>query len=109
MFNLNAFLLDEKNVVRAEPQHGFRMVRHIKCADGFEFSAQASSVAYCEPRDSAGPWTKVEVGFPSGLVPEFMPYAEDPDRPTQTVYGWVPVEIVEQVVNAHGGAAEDAG
>ena len=35
-----------------------------------------------------------------------MEYAENPDDPTDTVYGWVPVEVVEAVVNNHGGIVE---
>ena len=35
-----------------------------------------------------------------------MPYAEDRERPTDTVYGYVPVEIVERVIEKHGGIKE---
>ena len=30
-------------------------------------------------------------------------YAEDPDEPTGTVYGYVPVDIVQQLMDKHGG------
>ena len=75
----------------------------IECNDGFQMSVQASAYHYCSPRESTGPYFKVEVGFPSEEEPLLMEWAEDADDPTRTVYGWVPVEIVEQVVNKHGG------
>lgn len=78
-------------------------VPRIICADGLSFSMQASSGHYCDPRDSIGPWNEVEIGFPSERVGQFIEYAEDPERPTETVYGWVPLPIVCDVINAHGG------
>lgn len=35
-----------------------------------------------------------------------MAYAENPDEPCDTVYGYVPVEIVCQLVEKHGGIAD---
>jgi hypothetical protein len=35
--------------------------------------------------------------------PELMEYAEDPVDPTGTVYGWVPVELVNKLIDKHGG------
>lgn len=76
------------------------------CADGLTLSAQASVSHYCTPRNGAGPWVAVEVGYPSERVEELMEYAENPDEPTDTVYGWVPVEVVESVINNHGGIVD---
>ncbi|NDD53214.1 hypothetical protein EBZ39_04930 [bacterium] len=67
---------------------------------------QASSTHYCSPRNGVGPWVTVEIGYPTERVEEFMEYAESPDFPTETVYGHVPVEVVEAVVNKHGGIVE---
>jgi len=75
----------------------------IVCNDGFKFSAQARSGCYCEPREDNGPWTAVEVGYPSEREELFMPYVEDESRPTDTVYGWVPVSVVREVIAKHGG------
>lgn len=110
-FNLNAYLLDPENL-HAEFKRekyrleGHRQVKAITCADGLSFSAQASKFHYCMPRDSVGPWVAVEIGYPSERVEEFMEYAENPDDPTDTVYGQVPVAVVEAVVNNHGGIVE---
>lgn len=109
-FNLNAYLLDPANLRKEfkvfqseEPKNRLRQVYSVTCADGLRLSVQASCTHYCTPRDSVGPWVAVEVGYPSERVEELMEYAENPDEPTDTVYGWVPVEVVEAVVEKHGG------
>lgn len=107
-FDLNTYLLDPANLkedftgdnMRAS---GFRQVRPIRCADGLSFSVQASFTHYCTPRDSVGPWTHVEIGFPNRSVPELLEYAEVPDYPTRSVYNYVPVALVEKIVEQHGG------
>ena len=38
---------------------------HVICEDGVRLSVQANAMAYCEPRNDIGPYTSVEVGFPS--------------------------------------------
>lgn len=75
----------------------------VVCADGYTMSVQASRAHYCETRDDGGVYTKFEVGFPDAREEEFMPYAEDPDEPTETVYGWVPAEAIDAVMDRHGG------
>jgi hypothetical protein len=73
------------------------------CADGFKLSIQADKFAYCSPRNDEGPYTEVEVGYPSRIDYKLMPYAEDPDKPTDTVYGHVPSAVVLEVLQDHGG------
>jgi hypothetical protein len=114
-FDVNSYLYDDDNLhpecfarIRAKQRAGVwgynvRFMRPVRCADGLEFSMQASSGHYCSPRRDLGPWTEVEIGFPSQRVEEFMEYAEDPSKPTKTVYGWVPAHVVAAVVEAHGG------
>jgi hypothetical protein len=75
----------------------------IECSDGFKVSVQASKTHYCRPRINHGPYSHVELGFPSEKVDEWMEWAETPESPTDTVYGWVPVEVVESVLEQHGG------
>ena len=76
----------------------------VVCADGFKMSVQANSTAYCEPRSGiAENYTLVEVGFPSAKEPLLMAWAESPEDPTGTVYGYVPVAIVTNVIVKHGG------
>jgi hypothetical protein len=66
-------------------------------------SVQASEFHYCTPRDNDGPYAEFEVGFPSQPEDQLMPYAEDPERPTDTVYGYVPLEVIEALIEKHGG------
>ena len=78
----------------------------IFCASGFRFSVQASETHYCIPRNNdpgASGYTAFEVGFPSAPIDAMMPYAENPDAPTETVYGYVPLEIIIDVIQAQGG------
>ena len=87
-----------------------RHAKRVVCADGFSMSVQASAYHYCSPRISNEPeYFSCEIGFPSERVEALMKYAEDADRPTDTVYGWVPVALIDQIIAEHGGfAAEKA-
>lgn len=75
------------------------------CADGFTLSIQASSMHYCIPSEDLqdGDYSKVELGYLSEEAEEFLPFAEDDEAPLATVYGYVPVEIVDEVLAKHGG------
>ena len=75
----------------------------VRCADGFSMSVQANQRGYCSPRNNTGPWDSVEVGYPSAYELCLMPYAESPDRPTETVYGYVPNKLVRSIIEVHGG------
>lgn len=78
----------------------------VRCADGFHMSVIAGGGAYTIPRDCEGPYDAVEVGFPSAR-PEpwavWERYCESPEAPTDTVYGFVPVAMVRDLVELHGG------
>lgn len=60
---------------------------------------------YCEPRVNLenGEYAACEVGYPSQKEELLMPYIEDPTEPTKAVYPYVPVEVIEQVIEKHGG------
>ena len=77
----------------------------LVCNDGYSISVQASENHYCSPRVSVFglDYYEVELGFPSEPDDLINGYAEDPSDYTGTVYGWVPMEIVEQLVEKHGG------
>ena len=93
----------------------------IRCADGFTLSVIAGAGTYCTPRpacpyggnevseDYPGSYTEVEVGYPSER-PEpwstWVEYVEDPDRPTGTVYAYVPAEVVPDLIGLHGGEVD---
>ena len=76
----------------------------VICADGFRMSVQANEGAYCEPRQNdEKKYNLVEVGFPTEREPLIMPWCENDHNPTNTVYGYVPVDIVTNVIVKHGG------
>lgn len=78
---------------------------HIICRDGFRFSVQASNGVYCTPRKNLpdGEYSACEVGMPSDVEDLLMPYAEDRTNPKKTIYGFVPVDIIDQIIQKHGG------
>ena len=84
-----------------------RLNQQVICADGFKMSVQAHDGAYCSPRiDNAESYDEVEVGFPSSVEPLLMEWCEDKEDPTGTVYGYVPTQVVVNVIAKHGGMVE---
>lgn len=76
----------------------------IQCADGFTMSVQGNERAYCTPRvNGAEEYTEVEVGFPNMVEELLLPYAEEPDNPRGTVYGYVPAQVIVNVIAKHRG------
>jgi hypothetical protein len=111
-----------------------RASSQIECADGFSASVIAGGGTYCKPRpalcicglfpddrdpiisawkgyaphDFHGPYTHVELGFPSECPEpwdEWKEYAENPED-CGTVYSFVPVEMVRALFALHGGEIE---
>ena len=81
--------------------------KRVVCADGFSMSVQAHQSAYCSPRvDNAEKYTSVEIGFPSKKESMIMQYCDEPGAPLDTVYGYVPVQTVTNVIAKHGGIVE---
>tara|TARA_R110000824_G_scaffold169965_7_gene347161 strand:+ start:2688 stop:3089 length:402 start_codon:yes stop_codon:yes gene_type:complete len=89
----------------------------LVCNDGFTMSVQASSAHMCTPKQSFKPdlkhgskrYYRVEVGFPSENIPEFLDYLDWPVEEvdsTNSIYAYVPVEAVEEVIVKHGGIDE---
>jgi hypothetical protein len=72
--------------------------------DDTKLSIQASRFTYCTPRtDFATQYSTVEVGFPSFDPPEsWMEYCENPDEPQETVYGYIPLDLVLEYINKVG-------
>ena len=103
--NLNEYLKKNRdmNDRKVLDNMSFPMSPRITCQDGFSLSVQATHGAYCSPRNNTGPWSAVEVGFPSAEPELIMSYCGDPKKPTETVYGYVPIELVEELIEKHGG------
>jgi len=84
-----------------------KLNKKVICADGFTMSVQANENAYCDPRLSEQKnYNLVEVGYPSEIEKLILPWAERRDRPTDTVYAYVPVDVVTNVIVKHGGMVE---
>ena len=87
----------------------------IHLADGASLSVQANQYAYCSPRiDGLPKWQdyrQVEVGFiyskgeEQMTPPESWKNYSDGSFPS-TVYGYVPVSLVEAFIAEHGGAID---
>ena len=94
--------------------HGTTSVRpRVHCADGVSLSIQASEYNYCSPRQRLQrPWNEyslVEVGF---IYDKYYRPFSPPDiwrqyqDGTWEVWGYVPVSVVEEFIEAHGGEVE---
>lgn len=80
----------------------------IVCADGFRMSVQGHEMTYSIPKEICGEFEAMEIGFPSeqeDLIMEFID--SDTQPPTQSVYGYIPIDLIEKVVEKHGGIDED--
>ena len=102
---INEYLNRTRKVVTMYGGIKYEQIRpHVLCKDGFTISVQASKYHYCTPRiDGAVKYETVELGFPNIEDPLIIDYAEERGRPTDTVYGYVPVHIVNELVEKHGG------
>ena len=105
---INEYLQKHKRFEELLPGRKFRLLSpKIECTDGFSMSVQVSENHYCSPRIvDACVYGSVEVGFPSREEELLIQYAEEESRPTDTVYGYVPVEVVNSVIEKHGGIKE---
>ena len=78
----------------------------VVCNSGLSLSVVAGKYCYCEPESETGPWGTVEVGYPSRVVKELLPYAETRKTPLNTVYGYVPVGLLDEIIAKNGGISE---
>ena len=97
--------------------YSFQPVRpRIVCNDGAMLSVQGSKTHYCSPRvDRITGYFEVEVGYPTVAPPEsWYEFAEgyayhegDNFDFTGCIYGSVPVKLVEEYIDLHGGIDTD--
>jgi hypothetical protein len=92
--------------VHAMPEYHRLGIWHFPrfiCADGFSVSIQAGEFSYSDPRkNDMYHYDEVELGFPSIAEPALMRWADEPANPTQSVYGYVPVDVVNNILEMHG-------
>ena len=132
-FNLNDWLKDTIDIDNIDGTASIcQKVRpRIVCQDGYSVSVQASACYYCAPMYTQFqsydgwhvingvywrmcekertfrtghyiPYEAVELGFPSEEDELINKYAEDEDY-THAVYPYTPVDVVEQLIEKHGG------
>lgn len=100
MITLNDYLENNRS------EDASYMSKRVELNSGLTLSIQASEYHYCEPRknltDKSG-YSMFEIGFPSAEIDLISHLAEDPSYLTQTVYPYVPREIVETIISDNGG------
>lgn len=97
------FVIHEKYYKK--PENAPFICPRAVCADGFSISIQASRFHYCIPKIAgASEYDSMELGYPSERDILLDPYMELLGSSTwQGVYPYVPYEIVEKLVEKHGG------
>lgn len=90
-----------------EEKHGYCHRPRIYCVDGFNMSVQGSQGRYCNPRNTDDWYSEMEIGYPSEKEESIMGYAEQEENPTDTVYGYVPCYIIQEIIEKHGGIDVD--
>ena len=71
----------------------------LACGDGTVLSVVAGPTEHCLPERAPGPYTHVEVGYPTVRPPEWKEEYED----LPGLYRRVPVEVVRGYIETHGG------
>ena len=105
---INEFIQKYRVVEKLVPGMTRSYNPHVVCKDGFKMSVQAGQSLYSTPKDVADDYDEAEVGFPSTEETLLTTYAEDNDNLCDTVYGYVPCSIIDEVIEKHGGIDEEA-
>ena len=101
---INQFIQNNFKIIKGD----YGLLPSITCADGFSMSVQVGSFLYSTPKGITKRYSTVEIGFPSEHEILIESYAEghgfenDLDY-IKTIYPYVPVRIVDQVLKKHGG------
>lgn len=103
---------EPKEVVKFKP-----LYERVYFNNGGNISIQASRTAYSKPRNDEGPYTHMEMGYPSKntvLPKNVLKYVEQSatynddgsysgNDPYNSVYPYVPVSVIKQLIQANGG------
>ena len=82
------------------------LFEEIELNDGMSLSVQASDSHMCYPRETIkddSEYEEVEVYSHGVYVHELVHYASE----TRFTYGYVPIKIMEELVEKHGGIKEN--
>lgn len=101
------------SVMSEEPMEYKPLNPKIKFNNGGSASIQASRGHYSEPRNDHGPYTSMEIGFPSEgteIPDSLLKYEETSQHgkgegfnPYESIYAYVPVSVVKEFIDANGG------
>lgn len=88
-------------------EESFFLIPRIFCKDGFNISVQVNSSNYCGSENGVRTfgldWKLVEWGFPSEPIDGDKFNAEDKDKTTESVGGYVEIGLLDELCTEHGG------
>ena len=93
----------------------YQVCERIVFANGESVSIQAGALHYSSPRENSvsgsySDYSEFEFGFPSVKpTDEIMQYAEDTENPTNTIYAYVPIQLIVDWINEMAGATHSLG
>ena len=94
---------EKNNIEHLYTLRKYHIRQRVFCNDGFDISIQGNEGAYCSPRMFTDDYSSMELGYPSEKEDLLLEFAEEPDNPINTVYGYVPFDIIEKIIEKHGG------
>ena len=112
------YVPDEEDKPKEEPVTQFSYnkpnYQRVYFNNGGDVSIQASRTHYSHPRDNFGPYTEMELGYPSRdtQIPESMlnyieqgtNFGEDGKLdPYDNVYPYVPISVIKELIELNGG------
>lgn len=101
---MNEIAILNKGVFYENPNNGVRILKRVLLRNGVSLSIQASEYHNCIPKKNVNydKYTHFEGGFPSEAIPELMEYAEEPQDPCNSIYPYVPREVLSTIFNKYG-------
>jgi hypothetical protein len=102
-------------ILNAVPVTEYHNRPELVMNDGLRLSVQGRDNSVnlgcsCSPKSSVGPWTALEVGFPDRWVARLLPFIEGGEDnpvnpPEESVYHYVPAEVLTKIIEEAGGVA----
>ena len=83
-----------------------KQTTRLLLVDGSSLSVQASEGHYCAPRcdlDDYEQYYQFEIGYPSVHMNELTPFQDGDGDQTSSVFGYVPKEVIEALIDSRGG------
>ena len=98
---------NEKTAYKNNYSKIFFLLPRIYCVDGFNISIQCHNGSYCSSENGTRSfgynWKLLEWGFPSENDDLLKDSAEDPNNVISTVGGYVDINILQELIDNHGG------